>query len=161
MHERPTRIKAGPVEVEWDSLISKVQADLDQPGVPDPAAMTSSAEIQDRDLWLRARATPPAAIVEASRRVEAELRRRLSTIGVEAPQEGLGALAQLAQRHGLINEATQKSVAGLVVLRNLAVHAPDRVSAEEALEFVALAEATLFAITAGRGEHNRRTETGA
>jgi hypothetical protein len=51
-------------------------------------------------------------------------------------------------QHGLINEATQKSVAGLVVLRNLAAHAPDRVSAEEALEFVALAEATQYAITA-------------
>ncbi len=149
MYERPSRIKAGPVEVEWDSLISKVQADLDQPGVPDPAALTSSADTQDRDLYLRARATPPAAIVEAARRVEAELRRRLSAIGVEAPQEGLGALAQLAQRHGLINEATQKSVAGLVVLRNLAVHAPHRVSAVEALEFVALAAATEYAITAG------------
>jgi hypothetical protein len=33
------------------------------------------------------------------------------------------------------------------VLRNLAVHAPERVSAEEALEFVALAEATQYAIT--------------
>lgn len=52
------------------------------------------------------------------------------------------------QRTSLITEATQKSVAGLVVLRNLAVHAPERVSAEEALEFVALAEATQYAITA-------------
>jgi uncharacterized protein YutE (UPF0331/DUF86 family) len=91
-------------------------------------------------------------VVEASGRVEAELRRRLSAIGVEVPQGGLGALAQLAQRHGLINEATQKSVAGLVVLRNLAVHLPDRVSAGEALEFVALAEATQYAITAGHVE---------
>jgi hypothetical protein len=152
MRERPSRIKAGPVEVEWDSVISKVQADLDQPGVPDPAALTSSAETQDRDLYLLARATPPAAIVEACRRVEAELRRRLSAIGMEVPQAGLSALAQLAHRHGLINEATQRSIAGLVTLRNLAVHAPDRVSAEEALEFVALAEATLYAITAGHVE---------
>jgi hypothetical protein len=73
---------------------------------------------------------------------------------VEVPQEGLGALAQLAQRHGLINEATRKSVAGLVVLRNLAVHAPDRLWAGEALEFVALAEATQYAITAGHVERS-------
>lgn len=155
MHERPSRIKAGPVEVEWDSVISKVQADLDQPGVPDPAASTSPAETQDRDLYLLARATPPMAIVEACRRVEVDLRRRLAAIDVEVPQEGLNALAQLAYRHGLINEATQRSIAGLVTLRNLAVHAPDRVSAEEALEFVALAEATLYAITAGHIERSR------
>lgn len=148
MHERPSRIKAGPVELQWDSVISKVQADLDQPGVPDPAALTSSAEAEDRDLYLLARANPPLAILKASRQVEAELRRRLSATGVEVPQQGLGALALLANQHGLINEATQKSVAGLVVLRNLAVHAPQRVSAEEAMEFVALAEATHYAITA-------------
>jgi hypothetical protein len=148
MRERPSRIKAGPVELQWDSLVSKVQADLDQPGVPDPAALTSSAEPEDRDLYLLARANPPTAILEASRRMEAELRRRLSAIGVEVPQQGLGALALLADRHGLINEATQKSIAGLVVLRNLAAHAPQRVSAEEAIEFVALADATQYAITA-------------
>ena len=64
----------------------------------------------------------------------------------------------MAHQHGLINEATQQSVAGLVALRNLAVHAPERVSAEEALEFVALAEATLFAIKAGASERNRCTD---
>jgi hypothetical protein len=147
IRERPSRIKAGPVELQWDSLVSKVQADLDQPGVPDPAALTSSAEPEDRDLYLLARANPPTAILEASRRMEAELRRRLSAIGVEVPQQGLGALALLADRHGLINEATQKSIAGLVVLRNLAAHAPQRVSAEEAIEFVALADVTQYAIT--------------
>jgi hypothetical protein len=157
--ERPSRIKAGPVEVEWDAVISRVQANLDQPGVPDPAALTSSAETPDRDLYLLARANPPLAIVEASRRVEAELRQRLTAEGVEAPQEGLSALAQLAHRSGLVNAATQESVAGLVALRNLAVHAPERVSAQEALEFVALTEATLFAITAGGKERNRRTDT--
>jgi hypothetical protein len=140
--------------------MARAQADLDQPGVPDPASLPSPAETPDRDLYLLARATPPAAIVEASRRVEAELRRRLFAIGVEAPQQGLGALAQLGQQNGLINEATQKSVAGLVALRNLAVHAPDRVSAEEALEFVALAEATLYAITAGHIERNLQAGVG-
>src|SRR6266508_3094968 len=62
MRERPSRINAGPVELEWDSLVSKVQADLDQPGVPDPAALTSSAEAEDRDLYRLARANPPMAI---------------------------------------------------------------------------------------------------
>jgi hypothetical protein len=42
LRERPSRIKAGPVELQWDSLISKVQADLDQPGIPDPTALISS-----------------------------------------------------------------------------------------------------------------------
>lgn len=65
-------------------------ADLDQPGVPDPVALTSFAEAKDRDLYLLARANPPMAILEASRRVEAELRRRLSAIRVEIPQQGLG-----------------------------------------------------------------------
>ena len=92
--------------------------------------------------------------------MEAELRRRLFAIGVEAPQEGLSALAQLARQHGLINEATKKSVAGLVALRNLAVHAPGRVSAEEAVEFVALVETTLYAITAGQVERNLRAGVG-
>jgi hypothetical protein len=161
LQERPSRIKAGPVEVEWDAVISRVQANLDQPGVPDPAALTSSAETPDRDLYLLARANPPLAIVEASRRVEAELRHRLSAEGVESPQVGLSALAQLAHGLGLINTATQESVAGLVALRNLAVHAPERVSAQEALEFIALTEATLFAITASGKERNRRTDTGA
>jgi hypothetical protein len=46
-----------------------------------------------------------------------------------------------------------------VALRNLAVHAPERVSAQEALEFVALTEATLFAITASGKERNRPTDT--
>ncbi|MGQ0463713.1 MAG: hypothetical protein ACT4QG_00165 [Sporichthyaceae bacterium] len=54
-------------------------------------------------------------------------------------------MAREAANAGLISQKAAKSVEGLARLRNLAVHGGE-VSTAQALEFLALAEATLYAI---------------
>jgi hypothetical protein len=58
---------------------------------------------------------------------------------------GLGGLVALARRQGLVDARTVTALEGLVVMRNLAVHGRD-VTAEQAQEFVALANDAMYSL---------------
>ena len=61
-------------------------------------------------------------------------------------------LARLAHRHKLLSDETLKAVEGLSVLRNLAAHTVnDTIGAERARDYLALADAVLYALRAKPG----------
>ncbi|MGH9226848.1 MAG: hypothetical protein ACRD2W_24375 [Acidimicrobiales bacterium] len=147
------RWKAGPsgVEVEyWEQALSAARAELEQ-GDGLPSSATPPREIRDHDslreeLERLAEVSPSAAVVESFGRIEAELRSMLA--GEDAADRlGANALARLARRRGLITGETLNAIEGLGVLRNLAAHGrPTDLDARRAVEFVALADAVLFAL---------------
>jgi len=92
--------------------------------------------------------SPAGAVVEASTRLEGRLLALLAEAGIEvAPNRGLGTIASLARKHGLIDESSYQAVLGLRVMRNLAVHGGgEALSRAQALEFLILADAVLYAL---------------
>jgi hypothetical protein len=69
LSERMTRLKAGPLEVEWQRQLSEAQADLEEAGATPPA--NDLADPAMRDLAER---SPSAAVVEAFAQIERALR---------------------------------------------------------------------------------------
>lgn len=141
------RLKAGPIEVEWDRTLSETRVELDQPGVPSLETEGAPGPVSE-DLADLARISPTAAVVEGYARVEHALREKLADIDDDAKLKVGGAgLARLAAKHGRINDETARAVEGLAILRNLAAHGragdttPDR-----ATDYLALVDAVLFAL---------------
>ena len=142
------RVKAGPVEIEWDRTVAEAQVELDQPGVP-PAIPASMAGPVSVELVEVAERSPTAAVMEAHAVIERELRLLLTANGVADSEQRAGAsgLARLGVQHGIVNEETVKAVEGLSVLRNLAAHGrAGDVTTERAIDYLALADAVLYAV---------------
>jgi hypothetical protein len=144
------RIRAGPVEVEFDQELAEVRQELRQS--PELAA----AEVPALDARLSgelarlAEASPRAAVLEAFARIEARLVEVLDNGGAQSARAVGGlALARLARNRGLISDETLSAVDGLSVLRNLAAHSPsDEIGVGRARDYLALADAVLFALRA-------------
>jgi len=148
------RWKAGPsgVEVEyWEHALSAARAELEHSGdLASPAASAPEDGHGDSlrdELERLAEVSPSAAVVESFGRVEAELRSMLAAAGEAVDRLGATALARLAHRRGLVTSETLNAIEGLGVLRNLAAHGRHTdLDARRAIEFVALADAVLFAL---------------
>jgi hypothetical protein len=142
------RLRAGPVEVEFDQELAEVREELrrspELAAAAPPLLPVSLAE----ELARLADVSPRAAVLEAFARVEARLVELLDSAGVESFRAvGGTALARLAHRHKLISDETLTAVEGLSVLRNLAAHSPaDEIGAERARDYLALADAVLYAL---------------
>jgi hypothetical protein len=143
------RLRAGPVEVEFADKLAEVRQEIGQS--PDLAALPVAARPSLlAELSGVAEASPRAAVLEAFGRVEARLREMLdnnpnSTVSLMSPIE----LARLGNRVGVISEQTLSAIEGLFVLRNLAAHSPaEALSVNEAKDFLALADAVLYALRA-------------
>jgi hypothetical protein len=81
-------------------------------------------------------------------RIEQELRHALTSVG-EAPSQAddSSALTRQAFELGLVTAETVNAIEGATVMRNLAVHGPRReISVQQAQEYVAIANAVLYAI---------------
>jgi DNA-binding XRE family transcriptional regulator len=145
-----TRVRArGPLEADFERLRSDLQVGL-PPKVGDRLSDT-------RDIADLAERVPSAAIVEAHRRIEHELREVLNSIGEKpSKSDDAGVLARQAAAHGLLSPETVNAVDGASVMRNLAVHGPPReISSKQAREYVAIADAVLFAIRQNRRDKRR------
>jgi hypothetical protein len=138
------RLKAGPLEAEWERQISRTEAELDVP----PVAPTDLGGLVSDDLGEVARRAPAAAVLEAFARVERELRRVVGPAPA-ADRRGAVSLARLALERELLPKATVRAVEGMAVLRNLAAHGRGEVLVEQALEYLTLTDGVLFAVTQG------------
>jgi hypothetical protein len=138
------RLKAGPLEAEWELEAERTEAQLGVDALP-PRAGTDGPISSELDAV--ARRAPAAAVLEAFARIERELRRRLEDAGVD-PGARVGAvrLARLAAEHSVTSETNARAVEGLAVMRNLAAHGRTRVGEHEAHEFLALADGVLYAL---------------
>lgn len=149
-----SRLRAGPVELEWVREAEKVGENVAALNVL-PAATMEDPET-DRLAEL-ADSAPVIAVLQGFALVERELRAIAELAGSLGPvvppgrRTGtpVGSLADILARHELISEETAAAVRGLSTLRNLAAHdtgSGTSVTVERAREYIALVEAVLFAL---------------
>jgi hypothetical protein len=104
-------------------------------------------KLTDSLVTVNASSDPVEAIKAALSRIEDRLRAALANVDVQGiEQETLPRLALLAVHNGLIAPGNADSVNGVAVMANLALVKPWKISEKELTEFLALADATLFAI---------------
>jgi hypothetical protein len=91
--------------------------------------------------------TPTVAVSSAFDRVERALLRLLDDAGIPSYTAiGGRALARLAWRHQLISDHTLDAVAGMEVMRSLLADGPQDVDSRRAREYLATADAVLYAL---------------
>jgi hypothetical protein len=139
----PKRVKAGPLELEWDRTVAETATELAAPRAASPAAPVYVDDLAD--LVPLADTHPGAAVLDAAARVEQALATRFEAAGADVPpSRGMRDLARRAVAQGLISEETARAIDGLTILRNLAAHGRDGVTPDRAREFLTLAEAVLY-----------------
>lgn len=140
----PKRVKAGPVEVEWPEVATEARVALATS--PEVMTVTPEGSLTER-LATMAEDEPAAAIMTAWSSIERALREKLGDIGVRQPSIAGMTLARLVHEQGQISDATLSAIHGLAQLRNLAAHGrTDEIDREKALDYLTLADATLYAI---------------
>lgn len=150
------RVKAGPFEVEIDRSLAETETTLEAIGVSPPPVTDSSIR---QELAIEVIRAPAVAILEAHQAVERELRNLLTGTGVDGLESaGAVRLARMAAQRGIISEESARSVETISVLRNLVAHSHAReVTNEQAQEYLAYADAVLFAIEQDRLiDHSKR-----
>lgn len=138
------RLKAGPVELEFERLISVAQAQIEGAIPVDQATQAATA-----DLASIAHTAPTAAVIEAFGRIEGRLRELLRTAGDASADKQVGVMALVGQalEQGLITPESANAVEGLSVMRNLAAHGRGGdISEERALDYITLVDALLYAM---------------
>lgn len=142
---RLSRLKAGPVEAEWNRAVEEAKRFTLPPGI---VGGESGARVVD-DLFELAETAPSAAILEGYKRVEEALARRIGGVYEgDLPDTDASGLARLARDLDIITDQTVRAIEGLAVLRSLAVHGPpDKPTREEAGEYLGLVQAVLFTVS--------------
>ena len=145
---RLRRLKAGPLDLEFDRVSSEIETKLDL-AAPLPAEHTPGTAAEALAPMLES--SPASAVMRAFGLVEAEVRTLLDAVGFTQLDGRWGAtgLARRAKAAGLITEQALEAVEGVAVLRNLAAHRPAEVSEQTAREYLALIDAVLFALRGG------------
>jgi len=140
------RLRAGPIEVEFDEELAEVRQELAQ--APElREAPEASGQSLDEELARLTEVSPRAAVMEAFARIEVHLGELLGAAGVDAGKARSGtALARLAHQHGLISDESFRAVEGLAVLRNLSAHGPTEIDSRRASEYLAMADAVLYSL---------------
>ena len=141
------RLKAGPVEVEFDQIQADVREELARsPDLAEAPVSVASQSLRE-ELSRLAEVSPPAAVMEASKRIEYRLIEILDDPSEPSQRRlGIRGLARLAQERGLISDETLAAIEGMSVLRNLAVHSRYDIGVDRALDYLALADAVLHAL---------------
>jgi hypothetical protein len=143
------RLRAGQGDAEFDRIAGQAKAELTATVSAIPTVGTGAAPIP---VLLRFAATadddPAVAITQSLGAVEAALRDLLGSSGKLVPV-GTGdptAIARFARDQGLVPESIVRAVDGVVTLRNSAAADPQRVTKDQAVQYLALVDALLFAI---------------
>ncbi|MBM7783560.1 hypothetical protein [Tenggerimyces flavus] len=146
----PSVLKLGPggFEAQWNRQLSAVADAVEEASMLDVTKSPSTeTDVPSEQLPPVTENPPLVAIVEAAADVERALTNRFERAGMTYDtKRGMAVRAEFAYQRGLISEKTAASVRGLNIMRNLAIHGPGYVSDTEAREFVALAEAAIYAI---------------
>ncbi|MGH8897186.1 MAG: hypothetical protein ACRDZ4_09235 [Egibacteraceae bacterium] len=151
-----SRMKAGPFEVEWDRLLSEAETELDKP--PQPGHETTLSGPLSEELAPVVTVDPTTAVLEAHARIEQELRRLLQgSTNTDSERMGAVRLVRLAADAGVVPREMVAAIEGLSVLRNLTAHGrANAVTEEQAYDYLAMAEAVLFALSRASDGHNVR-----
>lgn len=139
------RLRAGPVEVEWDQLIATTAEQ-----VPDTPALEPPAEKSSREELVKiAESVPTAAVLEAYARLEGRLRELYKRVEDQFRSGTPASLTRPASTHqvmralvqsGLMSEEVWSAIRNLNALKNEAAHrvgAAD-ITTEQAYEYLEL-----------------------
>jgi hypothetical protein len=141
------RLKAGPLEVEFDRLLSEVEVSVEAP--PKTALVTGkrSENALIEALEVMATTSPSAAVMNAHAIVEQELRSLISSPIASVSNMSMGQLLRLALDQSAITPETAKAVEGITVMRNLAAHGgANEVTSERARDYLALVDSVLYSL---------------
>jgi hypothetical protein len=147
------RLRAGPVEMEFDRLLSEVGVELATPKTTAPPNSDGGSPLIDEfaDVAL---VSPLAAVLDGHAAVEQALRELIAKVdpGQAGRKVGTARLTSTALAKGLITPETAKAIEGITVMRNLAAHGQaNEVTSERARGYLALVDAVLFTIRQGTG----------
>jgi hypothetical protein len=149
------RLKAGPVEVEFDQEMAEVRQELRSSPELAAAEVPVLNGVLSADLARLAEISPQSAVLEAFKRIEGRLEELLEDAGASVLPDrrpSAVAIARMARRLEQISDETLAAVEGLAVLRDLAAHSPrDEIDAARARDYLALADAVLFALRSKPG----------
>jgi hypothetical protein len=144
------RLKAGPVEIEWEQLIESTANQ-----VADTSTQVEATGTVSQELSPIADAVPAAAVLEAFARVERRLREITSDL--DAPLYGrkvptIRTMATQAYKNKIISEDILGAISNLSRLRNEAAHrvGEAEISSGQAREYLELVDLVLQAIDAPR-----------
>lgn len=153
--ERPMRRwKAGPFEAEyeWAKATERVGTN-----VLSLETVTGGRDELDQLVELAEKA-PVAAILAAHNAVEDVVRSIAVAANIsDAASLSFDKLVPALIEHDLIDSRTADALAGLMTLRNLAVHGPEP-EARRAREYIVLAEGVLYALSQSRGVRGALTD---
>lgn len=140
------KLKLSGFEVE----LERTRADIESAVAVAAETQPAVDSYDDAPLASPVLGDPTASILRTHQRLEEDLRRRLQAEGVESVDNRSAIqLVGLGVSKGIFAESAAEAVRGVSVLRNLAAHGRGaEVTAGEAAEYVALVEATLFALRA-------------
>jgi hypothetical protein len=141
------RLKAGPVEVEFDQLQAEVREELaHSPELAEAQVPALEGSLRE-ELSRLAEASPQAAVMAAYRQIEARLAEMLNSTGASSRMLGGRALARQARQRNLISDETLAAIEGLSVLRDLTAHSSSGdIGVDRARDYLALADAVLYAL---------------
>lgn len=160
--DRPLRrVKAGPFEAEWDQALAQAETEVQGLPLATGPATADGGTLRD-DLESEARTAPAVAVLEAFARVEQELRTIVADLTPQhVSRMSAVALVRLGAQAERITPESVRAVEGISVLRNLSAHGAAReITTEQALEYLDLADAVLFALRSGTRGHGGATRTG-
>jgi hypothetical protein len=147
---RLLRLKAGPVEAEFDREAVEVREEVRR--IPEVAAaklgqVAGETVNLSYELATLIAVSPQGAVREAFAHVEMRLEELLEAADLAHPQRSGMALARVALDHDLISPETFKAIEGLSNLRNLVAHSVgDDIGRARAEDYVAMADAVLYAM---------------
>ncbi len=155
---RLTKIKAGPMEVEFKQELEDVKQDLDiakSTGAMN-AEVNKRAESEFRQEMIRlAKVSPRSVVMESHARLEQFLRRSVvsSETNKRPDRVGMSSLRDAAISQGLLTISEGFALRELTYLRNRIAHEPDQaVSASTALEYAEVVVQIVLAMRLASGK---------
>jgi hypothetical protein len=143
------RLRAGPVELEWDQLIESTAEQVSE-SLNTPITVTEESVKQE--LGPIANSVPAAAVLEAFARVERRLRKIFDKLpydlksvryGMHSP--GVSLIADILSENGLISREIRLAIYNLNQLRNEAAHRVGEadITTDQANEYLGLVDSVL------------------
>ncbi len=151
MSEQLRRFKAGPVEVEWERQVVRVEALVE----PVPTHLGAAGRSLVDELGSLASEQPGWAVLHAYDQMAERLHPFVEGEGArpERPYSGIMEKVRAAVEGGRITPELASAVEGMTSLRNLVAHGRgphyDDVTPERARQYLALADAVIFALAGG------------
>jgi Domain of unknown function (DUF4145) len=142
------RWKIGPVEAEWEESTGEASVELAKAQVELGAPAPAEGDSRTKELLAIAGHSPRAAVMDAATELEHALRAYLRQQGMDFPpnRTSLGALAREARGSGLLSAEEADVIERLARLRNLAAHAVEPVSLDQAVDFITLSNGVLMLV---------------